>query len=423
MSTVVQVIGRNAYAELGNDIINSASQLTTCNIIKYSSNITEIVSGDDFAIYSDGNQNFWAAGYNKSNQYPIDQSSPTDTVFYPINFFKKRNIKIKKVCTNTRSLCLFWITESGYVYAHGWNNCNQIGITEHNDTTATIDISQPTLIPGLNDVIDIQSTRSYSIALCSNRSENVPIIIQFWCRIYHLEIPDDITNIFVEYHRINQVLSVGRSGVGSHGHGNVLQVKKWTVIDALKDRHIIKVGVGFYHSLFLDSEGIVWCCGGNESGQCGVALRAHDGGRSAVHNIQSIDFFIENEIRIKDIACGSYFSMVVDADGRLWGFGDDMYGQICGSNDIESSFQVLEPKELNVFGDGIKAEIVKCGAQHCYVRCNGGRHYLWGDNEYNECLVFGEGKTVRHPRLIAIKGMCVRDVFLGSDNTKIIVYG
>ena len=52
----------------------------------------------------------------------------------------------------------------------------------------------------------------------------------------------------------------------------MLQVKKWTVIDALKDRHIIKVCVGFHHSLFLDSEGTVWCCGANGSGQCGVVL-------------------------------------------------------------------------------------------------------------------------------------------------------
>ena len=89
MSTVVQVIGRNAYDELGNEI-DSTSQLTISKIIKYSLNITEITSGDDFAIYSDGNQNFWAAGYNESHQYPIliDQSSSAKTVFHPIRVFQ-----------------------------------------------------------------------------------------------------------------------------------------------------------------------------------------------------------------------------------------------------------------------------------------------------------------------------------------------
>ena len=137
-----------------------------------------------------------------------------------------------------------------------------------------------------------------------------------------------------------------------------------------------------------------------------------------VYDIQSIDFFVENDIKIKDIACGSYCSMVIDADGRVWAFGDNTYGQIGGGPEEV----VFEPKELNMFG-GVKAEIIKCGAQHCYVRCNGDKHYLWGDNEYNECLVFDQGKIVQHARLIDIKGMSVRDVFLGSDNTKIIVYG
>ena len=45
------------------------------------------------------------------------------------------------------------------------------------------------------------------------------------------------------------IVSFGTSDFGGHGHKEY-QIKEWTEIDALKDKHIIKIRVGFDHSYF-----------------------------------------------------------------------------------------------------------------------------------------------------------------------------
>ena len=54
------------------------------------------------------------------------------------------------------------------------------------------------------------------------------------------------------------------------------------------------------------------------------------------------------------------------------------------------------------------------------MRCEGGEHYLWGENGQNECLVFGQN-VVPIPQRVELKGEIIKDVFLGNENTKIIV--
>ena len=262
----------------------------------------------------------------------------------------------------------------------------------------------------------MQCAREYSIALCSNISPNTTIIVQFWCRINNTEIPEDLMSIIVIYHNINTVLSVGFSGTGGLGHGaGIMSLNKWTEIEGLRGKQIEKIRVGMYHSFFLDSAGNVWCCGHNNRGQLGMGPSM---GNVNVFDIQCVDFFVKNGIKIKEIMCGSYFSVILDYNGRVWVFGENNYGQLGLGEDAGD---ISLPTELELFRD-LEVEVIRCGAHHCYIGCADGKHYLWGDNEHCECLVFDDMvSVVWEPRLIELKDMKVKDVFLGNDNTKIIV--
>ena len=102
---------------------------------------------------------------------------------YSINFFKDNGIKIKRICVNTLSSTVFWITESGKVYGNGYSRNHQLGSIEKHPT--------PIIITALKNVIDIQSNWYYSIALCSNITPNTTMIIVNWTRLSHIEISSD----------------------------------------------------------------------------------------------------------------------------------------------------------------------------------------------------------------------------------------
>ena len=128
----------------------------------------------------------------------------------------------------------------------------------------------------------------------------------------------------------------------------------------------------------------------------------------------------QNSIQITEIGCGVYYSMIMDCNGNVWMFGDNTLGVI---GDGSMGGFVDEPKRLMIEGSGdIKAEKITCGHYHCHIRCAGNKHYLWGDNQYNQCLVYGDGvRHVRRPFAVDLKDKVIRNVFLGNDNTIIIV--
>ena len=82
--------------------------------------------------------------------------------------------------------------------------------------------------------------------------------------------------------------------------------------------NIVDFCAGFSHSLFLDSEGIVFSVGGNMYGQLGIGKCYH----------QTVSNQIPNIPPIQKISCVDYSSYLVDVDGNLWSFGNNAQGQL-----------------------------------------------------------------------------------------------
>lgn len=151
----VHVIGKNRFNELSTQHVDLKT-LTKCPESILSTKITQIVSGDGFAIYCDKDyKTIITSGY-------LIKGDNT-TGFKAINFFNENNIKIRKICANPFSFTVFWITDIGTVYGLGENQHYQLGLGADNNDNKM----RPVLIPGLTDVIDIQPARFYPIALCS----------------------------------------------------------------------------------------------------------------------------------------------------------------------------------------------------------------------------------------------------------------
>ena len=410
MTSSVYAIGRNCYKEFGASDAIGFSQTRSLKRLDGDMNdnyaIMHILSGEDTSIYTDGNQNIWTAGYNHNGSCATNYfGNISGDAFHKMTYFHENNITIKKISTNIRSRSVFWLTDTNQVYGNGKNADNQLGIDGNEDQC------KPILIPILKDVIDIQSAQFYTLALCSNISPNTSIIIQFWCRMLKIEVPHDVMNVVVVHYNSNKVLSVGHCTHGGHGHKNLdsQPVTEWTEIEGLKDKNIEQIRVGESSSFFLDSAGTVWCCGTNEQGQLGL------GHKRNMNEITAIDYFVTNKVKIKSIECGRYFTIMIDYDGRVW-----FTGRVEYEYGTEAQEPQVVPKEMYMFREGV-VEMVRCGWHHVVVKYDG-KYYMWGDNDYNQCLVFGEGfEMIKEARLVDLGGKVVKDIFVGYDNTKLMI--
>jgi len=85
--------------------------------------------------------------------------------------------------------------------------------------------------------------------------------------------------------------------------------------------NIIQVSRGANHTLFLRNDGTVWSTGYNVRGQLGNGTSGND----SVYNapVQAL-----NLTNIVQIAAGNTFSLALKADGTVWSWGDNGFGQL-----------------------------------------------------------------------------------------------
>ena len=142
-------------------------------------------------------------------------------------------------------------------------------------------------------------------------------------------------------------------------------------------------------------------------------------------------YFMQNNIKIIDIVCGSYHTLCLDENGICWSFGGNWYGQ-CGVGKPNSMILSPEPIDLSTMYKIIK---MKTGGEHSYICSEDGKHFLFGWNGYNQCgLSQGCDKfKIMSPFMINDKfqSFCIyygfsknqkmiKDVYLGLDNTWIV---
>ena len=209
-------IGYNSFGEFGFGHDQPLRNFKQCEYP-----ITRIYAGNTYSIYSDDNyENIWSAGYNAYGQCGIgEQGKSTLFEFNEITYFKDNNIKIKKICVSPIGGSSFFITTNGNVYGCGDNDTNQLGLTsgilDQDEEYDEENKSEPTLISQLSDVIDIQNSIRFSIALCSSDNNTLLKIINNWCRLY--TVPDDILSLLILFSKFSKVYSTVFSG---HGHGD-----------------------------------------------------------------------------------------------------------------------------------------------------------------------------------------------------------
>ena len=126
--------------------------------------------------------------------------------------------------------------------------------------------------------------------------------------------------------------------------------------------NVVAVAAGGWHSLALKADGTVWTWGSNDYGQLGDGTTTN---RSAPVQVDIDD--------VASVAAGNFHSLVVKKDGTVWSWGRNTWGMLGDS----SGFDRHEPVQVSLI-DNVKA--VVGGGFHSHAVTNDGQVWSWGLN-------------------------------------------
>lgn len=162
---------------------------------------------------------------------------------------------------------------------------------------------------------------------------------------------------------------MGRNNYYQIGHPEPIHHKRPQLVEALKNVHITQVECGHEHSIALSSEGKVFGFGRNTQFQ----LANTKSTSQQPHQIQALE-----GNRIKQIACGSGFTMAINDRGELYGFGQNSSGQLAYKDLTPQAV----PRLVAAFKD-VPVDRVSCGSVHTMVLA-GGKIYAFGSDSFGQ---------------------------------------
>ena len=134
------------------------------------------------------------------------------------------------------------------------------------------------------------------------------------------------------------------------------------------------IAVGYYTSMALKADGTVWTWGDNNYGNLGIGTKDN--------YAHPIPVQVPALTDIIAISVGNGHNMALKSDGTVWTWGYNYYGQL-GDNTTSSSYspvQVVDPTDASGYLTGV-ADIA-AGWYHSVALKSDGTVWTWGDNDY-----------------------------------------
>ncbi|XP_047321647.1 ultraviolet-B receptor UVR8 isoform X2 [Impatiens glandulifera] len=165
------------------------------------------------------------------------------------------------------------------------------------------------------------------------------------------------------------------------------------------------IACGGRHSAVITDAGALLAFGWGLYGQCGLGSTDDELSPVCVSSLLGI--------RIEGVAAGLWHTVCISADGDVYSFGGNQFGQLgTGSDQAETLPRVLEAPSLS----DTNAIIVSCGARHSSVVTDDGKVFCWGWNKYGQ-LGLGDVMDRNIPCQVPIDGCIARNVACGWWHT------
>ena len=208
--------------------------------------------------------------------------------------------------------------------------------------------------------------------------------------------------------------SWGKGAAGSLGHGDTADCLYPTQLEFLQHDPIRTVACGSNHTVAASHRGFAYTWGWGEQGRLGLG---DEEGRLTPELVETL------AAGIVEVACGASHTLFLDSEGIVYGCGWNDYGQVCDP----MSMGVLEPVEIPIGTGGRgdlpskPCKMVRCGFGHSAALTANDELYLWGFGEEGQLGLGNETTTGRPTRIEALDGLYLHSLSLGHVHSLTIV--
>jgi alpha-tubulin suppressor-like RCC1 family protein len=175
---------------------------------------------------------------------------------------------------------------------------------------------------------------------------------------------------------------------GTPPHGTV--PNQVVTLNAAFDRSWVAVAAGGAHSLALQADGTLWAWGDNSGGQLGDPLIVAS--INTPNQVANATLLPPSNSGWRGIAAGTAHTLAQQADGTLWSWGSNFFGQL-GNGDASD-----HPAPVRVLNPGAAPFVaLASGSGHSMARQADGTLWSWGSNTAGELGIGLSDPDPLHP--------------------------
>lgn len=169
--------------------------------------------------------------------------------------------------------------------------------------------------------------------------------------------------------------------------------------------YVREIACGGRHSAVITDAGALLAFGWGLYGQCGQGSTDDELSPICVSSLLGI--------QIEGVAAGLWHTVCISADGDVYSFGGNQFGQLgTGTDQAETLPRLLDAPSL----ENNHAKIVSCGARHSAVVTDDGKVFCWGWNKYGQ-LGLGDVIDRNIPSQVPIDGCVSKNIACGWWHT------
>ena len=337
---------RSLSAELSGLILGKISRYNvrmvtlSCPLLRDTVNVTEpikfetspwsrarIATGCDHTLCVNAGGRVFAWGGNARGQLGVGGGREKRVVPTLVTGLLKTKTVVQVTAGNAHTACL---TADGLLFVCGYAGQGQLGVGDTEDRVV------PTLVRG-----ELQGRKVLQVAAGGHHT---------------MCVTED-----------GAVFSFGNNYKGQLGVGDTERRLVPTLLRGeLENKSVLQVAAGVAHTMFVTADGLVFACGLNSNGQLGVG----DTERRLVPTL------VTGQLQGKTavyVAAGDYLTLCITADGSLFSWGENFYGQLGVGDTYDSSVPTL------VTGlQGKQVAHVAAGSEHTICTTTDGSVFTWG---------------------------------------------
>jgi len=162
----------------------------------------------------------------------------------------------------------------------------------------------------------------------------------------------------------------GRNQYGQLGNGATTNSSVPVKVTAAAKFTAVETGDA--HTLALDTGGNLWTWGYNYNGQLGI------GSSGNPSESRSSPVKITTGVVFTQISAVAFFNLALDASGNIWSWGSNIYGQVVNDTGYANIFIPIQTSTGIVFTQ------ISAGGSHSLAIDADGKLYAWGRNNYGQ---------------------------------------